>query len=138
MNVLEYAVHHQDATRRILAGVYGVPPDDVEDVAQDAILRVLQAPRHMDYPEAYWKATLRSAAMTYWQRRKIMVPLTIDPADPHQDLETLVIQRERLREALAAVKLSEREAISDYVLGVHKSNRSRVAMHRLRRRLRAT
>jgi hypothetical protein len=64
--------------------------------------------------------------------------LIIDPADYRQDdPETVAIQREAVREALAAAKPNERAAVREYALGLPKTNASRTAMCRLRRRLRA-
>lgn len=141
--VVEYAIHHEGNARRILLGAFHIPPDDLEDVVQDIYLRLLHSSEcrsgSVDFPISYWWATLRSVAREHWRRRKvrgIMGPLVADYADPYPGPETLAIQRQELREVLTAVRPSEREALRDYVLGIPKSNASRVTMHRLRFRLR--
>jgi DNA-directed RNA polymerase specialized sigma24 family protein len=140
--VLDYAIYHQETAKRVVVGVFRIPPCDAEDVVQDAYMRVLHASRcrtgPVDYPTSYWKRALRTAVAEYWRRRKHTAPLIIDPADYRQDdPETVAIQREAVREALAAAKPSERAAVREYVLGLPKTNASRTAMCRLRRRLQA-
>jgi len=141
--VLEYAVQHQEGARCALLGLYRIPYDDLEDVVQSMVVSILQAaPRDVEKPSAYWWRVLHSAAHTYWRYRQVRrgtLPLAdYDCTDPRQqDPETLAIQREGLREALATVRPSEREAVIEYALGLPKSNASRTAMCRLRRRLQA-
>ena len=135
--VLAFAIEHQAVAKGGLRSK-GIPIDDVEDVVQDALVKLLRAdPPHAENPPAYWMLTVMSAARTYWRRRREL-RLDFDRVDLRQDLETITYQREAIRKTWEAARPSERRAIVELLTqnGQPLSPRTKTAMCKLRRRLR--
>ncbi len=148
--VLEYAVEHQTAALAMLANRQ-IPPDDLDDVYQYALLRILVAnPRNRKGPASYWYKTLRTAIADYWLRchRQPLHfshgngdgELVRDREDPRQDVEHQIEVSETLRQAediCRAAKPKERDAVAARLRGEPMDNAQRQRLHHLRRRLRA-
>ena len=136
--ILAYAIEHQADAKWLLMSK-GLPLDDVEDVVQDALVKLLRAdPPHADNPKSYWTITVMSAAHTYWRRQRKLLPLDFDKADPRQELESIIGPRETIREVWEAAKPFQRRAIIDKL--TRRSGplpgRTKSAISGLRRRLR--
>lgn len=135
--VLAYAIEHQGDAKGLLVSK-GVPLDDVEDVVQDALIKLLRAdPPHADNPKGYWTLTVITTARTYWRRRREL-RLDFDRVDLRQDLESSVSQRETIREAWEGARPFERRAIVEMLTqnGRPLSSKTKTAMCKLRCRLR--
>jgi RNA polymerase sigma factor (sigma-70 family) len=102
---------------------YGVPPQDSEDIVQQALLALLYQRHAIRDPEAWLMGTLRNKCLLYWRerRRKLydavdaaMLELMAEPLPPEQESEDLrrdleaAIERlpERCR-ALLALRYSQ-------------------------------
>ncbi len=136
--VLAYAIEHQADVKWLLLSK-GIPQDDVEDVVQDALIKLLRAdPSHADNPKSYWTMTVMSAAHNYWRRRRDSLPLDFDRADSRQNPEMTVSQRETIREAWSAASPYQQRAIVEMLTrnGKPLSSKTKTAMCKLRRRLR--
>ena len=138
--IVAYAIEHQEYAKGVLVNK-GVPFDDVEDVVQDALVRVLRArPRHADNPHSYWMRVVINTALSYWRWRRYCehLPLDFDKVDPHQNLESIVGPRETIREAWDAARPFERRAIIDKLTRRSGSfpSKTKSAISTLRRRLR--
>ena len=147
--ILEYAVSNREWARGRLIGRYSIPPDDVEDIVQDAMLKVHMANPDAINPQSYWLCALWSAAHEYWRRRNRRPTqpfaygedgtLLTDMEDRRQDCARQAVATETMREAQAMATPREREAIT-----VAMTTRERVLpawtkqrLHHLRRKLRA-
>lgn len=147
--ILEYAISHQGWARGRLIGRYGIPPDDAEDVVQDAMLRVHMANPTAINPQSYWLCALGSAAQEYWRRRKRRPvqpfrygeegELLTDMEDRRQDCGRQAEAAEAMLDARAMATPRERDAIQ-----VIMTTKERVLpkwanqrLHHLRKRLRA-
>jgi DNA-directed RNA polymerase specialized sigma24 family protein len=147
--ILEYALANREWARGRLLGRYNIPPDDVEDIVQDAMLRVHMANPDAINPQSYWLCALRSAAQEYWRRRKLRPvqhfrygdegELLTDMEDRRQDCARQAEATEAMRDAQAMATPRERDAIQvimtikEPVLPKWANQR----LHHLRKKLRA-
>ncbi len=147
--ILQYAVSHRGRARGRLIGRYRIPPDDVEDIVQDAMLKVHMASPDAINPQSYWLCALRSAALEYWRRRKLRPTqpfaygedgaILTDMEDRRQDSARQVEAVETMREAQAMATPREREAITVATTTKERAlpNWTKQRLHHLRKRLRA-
>ncbi len=147
--ILEYATSHRAEACGILIGNYGVSPGDVEDIVQDAMIKVLRADPYDGHRRSYWLFAVRSALHDYWRRRKLRAAwpfnysedggLLTDVEDHRQDCARQTEAAEAIQEACAIATATQREAIA--VLagsgGSLSPNIMKVQLHKLRKRLRA-
>ena len=139
--ILAYAIEHQAKARRILAGVYRIPPSDVEELNQQVLVAIWESnPPHDKNPRAYWSITIKTRCYNYFKviSRKATSPLPLDRSDPRQEVERTVLARESLREAWGAATPAERRAFIAR-LGQQRgqySNSTKVNICRLKRKLR--
>ena len=148
--VLEYAIEHQTTARAILIS-HEVPLDDVDDLCQEATMRILRAnPLGCSGPATYWKRALRSVRVDYWrQHHRQPLPfshsngdgeLVRDREDPAQDIDHQADVLEALRQAGEICRMTtpkERGAMTAHLQGERLNNAQRVRLHHLRKRLRA-
>lgn len=135
--ILAYAIEHEADAKRLLAGYYHVPPDDVDDLHQEMLLRILKAAPSADSNvKGYWSVCLANRVRLYFRSRRPLIGLddwTL--ADPLQDPETAAIRREDLREAWDVSTPAQRRAIVARLRGQPDTPAGRVAIVRLKRRL---
>jgi DNA-directed RNA polymerase specialized sigma24 family protein len=145
--ILEYATSNRSQACGLVIRRYGIPLDDADDIVQDAMLRVLLADPDDINRQSYWLSALRSAALTYWTRRKLRPAwpfkygedgtILTDIEDRRQDCARQAEAAETIREACAIATPRERAAIAVAVGGERPiSNKMAVRLWRLRRRLR--
>ena len=139
--ILAYAIEHQAEARRLLAGVYRIPPGDVEELNQEVLVAIWEAnPPHDKNPRAYWGITIKTRCYNYFSvtSRKATSPLPLDRSDRRQEVEPIALARETLREAWVAATPAERRAMIAR-LGQQRgqySNSTKVNICRLKRKLR--
>jgi len=144
--VLQFAINNQRKAERLLAAIYGIPRDDLDDLGQIVLLRIFRAdPRDCKYLHQYWMITVRSVAWQWWRdRRRRQPPVHLDEsiegdwlADPAQDPVQTQETREEIQAALSQANERERVALAR-LLGSPEplSGGDRVAIHRFRRRRR--
>ena len=149
--VLTYATEHQQKACAALVYHWGIPPDDVDDVCQQAFMRILERNlSHITKPTGYWYRVLRSAAVEYWRRQRYRpVPFSVreDDNDWSRDSEDLrqdVGHQAEVAEALRQVRdvcrtatSKERDALAAKVGGEPMDNARNQRLFHLRKRLRA-
>lgn len=147
--VLEYATEHQAEACGLLVSRYQVPQGDIEDIVQDAMVRVIQANPDDRSPRAYWLAVVRTTLFDYWRRRRVRRTwpfvygedgtLLTDVEDPRQSCERQAEAIEAIQEAWAMATPTERESMVVAVTAPIGClpNRAKQGLNRLRRRLRA-
>ena len=147
--VLEYAIEHQAKARAILFS-RGISSDDLEDVYQYALMRILSAnPRNVKEPAGYWYKTLYSAIADHWRRHSRQpLPFTHgcdgelarDREDPRQDIDRQIDVLEALRQVediCRAASPKTRDAVTAFLRDEQLNNAQRQRLHHLRKRLRA-
>ncbi len=147
--VLQYAVTHRAEAHGFLVSRYRVSQDDIEDIVQDAMLRVLRADPDDRSPRAYWLATVRTTFFNYWRHRRVRPAypfaygadgsLLTDMEDPRQDCARQMEATEAIQEAWAVATPTERESMVVAVTAPVRClpNRAKQGLTRLRKRLRA-
>jgi len=143
--VLQFSIDNQGQAERLLAGVYGIPRDELEDLGQVVLLRIFQAnPQDCKYLHQYWMITVRSVALQWWRDRRIRrPPVHLDESiegdwlnDPAQDPAQTQESREEIAAALRQANVRERAAlVRSLTRPEPQSGRDRVLVHRFRRRL---
>ncbi|MGD2116491.1 MAG: RNA polymerase sigma factor [Acidobacteriota bacterium] len=108
---------------RVLAH-HGVPPEDAEDLLQQALLALIYKQRAIQSPEAWLLGTLRNTCLRYWRRRRRerVEPVADDdlewlsgPSPPGQELGDL---RRDLAAVLARLPTRCRDVLKlRYTLG---------------------
>ena len=148
--VLQYAIEHQATARAILIS-HEVPLDDVDDLCQEALVRILRAnPADVRGPATYWKRALHSVIVDYWRlHQRQPLPFSHgngggewarDREDPAQDLDRQADVLEALRQAgdiCGAATPKARGAMTAHLRGDRLDNAQRQRLFHLRRRLRA-
>ncbi len=147
--ILEYALSNRQWACGRLIGHYSIPPDDVEDIVQDAMLKVHMANPEPINPQSYWLCALRSAAQEYWRRRKLRPvqhfrygedgTLLTDMEDRRQDCARQAEASEAMCEAQVKATPRERDAIQVIITMRERvlPNWTKQRLHHLRKRLRA-
>ena len=129
----------------------GISSDDLEDVYQYALMRILSAnPRNVKEPAGYWYKTLYSAIADHWCRHSRQpVPFSNlngdgervrDRADPRQDMDRQADVLEALRQVediCRAASPKTRDAVTAFLRDEQLNNAQRQRLHHLRKRLRA-
>lgn len=147
--ILEYAVDHRAEACGVLIRNYGVSPDDVEDIVQDAMIKVFRADPYDGHRRSYWLYAVRSALHDHWRRRKLRPAwpfnygedggLLTDVEDHRYDCARQTEAAEAIQEACAIATATQREAIA--VLagsgGSLNPDTMKVQLFKLRKRLRA-
>jgi DNA-directed RNA polymerase specialized sigma24 family protein len=135
--VLAYAIEHQTEAKRLLAGYHHLPPDDVDDVYQEILTRIINtSPPKATNPRGYWNVCLRNAVASYFRWRRI--PATLPDwgiEDPLQNPERAVIHSEEMREVWEAATPAQKRAIVSRLNGEPNTLKVRVAITRLKERL---
>ena len=97
-------------TLKQILGRYQIPPEDAEDVLQDAMLTLLYKWEEVIKPEAWLIGTLRRRCIMYWRSRRSRLYEAVDEAilelvaeaeQPSQDNVTL---RQDLERTLARLR----------------------------------
>ncbi len=147
--ILEYATSHRAEACGILIRSYGVSPGDVEDIVQDAMIKVFRADPYDGHRRSYWLFAVRSALNDHWRRRKLRPAwpfnysedgaLLTDVADHRQDCARQVEAAEAIQEACAIATASQRAAVAILAGngGSLGPNIMKVQLHKLRKKLRA-
>lgn len=77
---------------------YQVPPEDAEDILQEALLATVLKWERIRNPEAWLVVTLKNRCLIYWRRRRgsvctpmdtVALELLSEPEDPPQEREHL-------------------------------------------------
>lgn len=147
--ILEYAVDHRAEACGILIRSYGASPDDVDDIVQDAMIKVLRADPYDGHRRSYWLSAVRSALYDHWRRRKLRPAwpfnygedgaLLTDVEDQRQDCSRQAEAAEAIQEACAIATPPQRAAVAVLVGsgGLLSPNTLKKHLHHLRKKLRA-
>ena len=63
---------------KALFGHYKIPPQDTEDILQQALLALLYRPERVRDPEAWLLGTLRNKCLLYWREKKRKLYESVD------------------------------------------------------------
>jgi len=142
--VLQFALKHENRTRAILIGYFGLRGPDVDDASQEVALRLLGYDlERVDFPKALWWTVVRSVAMDFFrQRRRAPVHNTLEDGawleDRRQDPAAALETREQLASAMAAATPRQRQALAAMLDDLRPLTvAERVHLCRLRQKLRA-